>query len=236
MSDEDNHGYAQFERWKKFINMKRSANDKQKTPDEEQQEFTAFMEFERMNSIYNKRDSNPMHTPKPSTSSSTSSSSNSSTSTLSRTSSENSERTSSSKKSKGSTSEGHRHFKLPNINLTPSEFEDRLKAKLTEDVMQDKLVTLFKPLSDFRDKYIIPLSKKCPGQEIELTTLKDFDTHGFLSAYLALFINGCHVRRQPRKAGEIVIPDSKEREMYRHLFKDLWGLLGTCIYIYTFNI
>ena len=230
MSDE---GYEQFERWKKFKNMKRSANEKQKTPDEEQQEFTEFMEFERMNSIYNKRDLNPMHSPKPSTSSSTSSSSTSSTSTLSRTSSEKSDSTSSSKQS---FLEGHRHFKIPSLNLTPSEFEDRLKARLPEDVMQDKLITLFKPLSDFRDKYILPLSEKYPGQEIELTTVSEFDTDGFLSAYVALFLNGCHIRRKPRKTGEKVIPDSKEREMYRHLFKDLWGLLGTSIYIYYFNI
>ena len=124
-------------------------------------------------------------------------------------------------------SNGHRHFKIQSLSLTPLQFE---RDRLSNDVIQSNLITRFEPLSIFREKYILPLSEAYPGQEIELTTISNLDYQRFLSDYVILFVEDCQVKRRVRNLGEKedqVSKDTKQREIFRDFFKDLLGILGT---------
>jgi hypothetical protein len=157
----------------------------------------------------------------------------SSTSSLSRASTESSTSSRSSGVNRKALSDGHRQFRVPFLELSPADFKNRLKERLSEEVMEGKLVTLFQPLSVFREKYIVPLSETYSGENVEMSRIRDtssgFDTAGFMKFYVDLFVDGCLVQRKGRSEGlkgARVIPDTKERIMFRNLFKDLWELLG----------
>lgn len=213
--------HEQFMRWQEYLSIKKGKEELSSA--ERKQEFQAFMEFESMrNEYYQQQDSNSSDSPNPPSSQS------------SRTNSVQSSDSNcpSSIKSNDThyKSKGHRHFKIPSLSLSPLQFEDRLLDRLPNDVIQSNLITRFKPLSIFREKYILPLSEAYPGQEIELTTISNFDSQSFLSDYVILFVEGCQVKRKVRNLGEKedqVSKDTKQREMFRDFFKDLWGILGT---------
>jgi hypothetical protein len=66
-----------------------------------------------------------------------------------------------------------------------------------------------------------------PGQQqIELSITDPAFLAGFLGSYRSIFTKGCHIRREPRKAGVKPTPETKERIMYRITIKDIWELLG----------
>jgi hypothetical protein len=122
-------------------------------------------------------------------------------------------------------SNGHRHFKIQSLSLTPLQFENRLRDRLPNDVIQSNLSTRFKPLSISREKYILPLSEAYPGQEIELTTISNFDYQRFLSDYVILFVEGWQVKRKVRNLGEKedqVLKDTKQ-EKCLGIFSKIFG-------------
>ena len=65
-------------------------------------------------------------------------------------------------------SEGHRQFQLETLVLSPEEFTARLKSNLPEAVLKEKLLKYFLPFNIFREKYILPLSEKYKGKDVEL--------------------------------------------------------------------
>jgi hypothetical protein len=217
--------HEQFMRWQEYLSSKKGKEELSSA--ERKQQFQAFMEFESMrNEYYQQQDSNSSDSPIPSSDFSSSQSSS-----ASRTNSvQSSDANSIQSNDPHYISNGHRHFKIPSLSLTPLQFENRLKDRLPNDVIQSNLFTRFKPLSIFREKYILPLSKAYPGQEIELTTISNFEYQSFLSDYVILFVEGCQVKRKVRSPGkkqDQVVKDTKQREMFRDFFKDLWGILGT---------
>ena len=218
--------HEQFMRWQEYLSSKKGKEVL--SSDERKQEFQAFMEFESMkNEYYQQQDSNSSDSPNPSSDFSSQQSS-----VVSRTNSVQSSDSNcpSSISNDKHVSKGHRHFKFPSLSLTPAQFEKRLDERLPNDVIHRNLITRFEPLSMFREKYILPLSKAYPKQEIELTRISGIDYQSFLSDYVILFVEGCQVKRKVRKTGEkddLVSKDTKEREMFRDFFKDLWGILGT---------
>jgi hypothetical protein len=220
--------HEQFMRWQEYLSSKKGKEELSSA--ERKQEFQAFMEFESMkNEYYQEQDSNSSDSPNPSNDLSSSQSSSASRTNSVQSSDSN---CSSSIQSNDPhyISNDHRHFKIPSLSLTPLQFENRLKDRLPNDVIQSNLFTRFKPLSIFREKYILPLSKAYPGQEIELTTISNFEYQSFLSDYVILFVEGCQVKRKVRSPGkkqDQVVKDTKQREMFRDFFKDLWGILGT---------
>ncbi len=219
--------HEQFMRWQEYLSSKKGKEELSSA--ERKQEFQAFMEFESMkNEYYQEQDSNSSDSPYPSNDLSSSQSSSASRTNSVQSSDSN---CSSSIKSNDPhyKSNGHRHFKIQSLSLTPLQFEKRLRDRLPNDVIQSNLITRFKPLSIFREKYILPLSKAYPGQEIELTTISNFEYQSFVSDYVILFVEGCLVKRirNPGKKQDQVLKDTKQREMFRDFFKDLWGILGT---------
>ena len=214
-------------RWQECLSSKKGKEELSSA--ERKQEFQiAFMEFESMkNEYYQQQDSNSSDSPNPSSDFSSQQSS-----LVSRTNSVQSSDSNcpSSISNDTHVSKGHRHFKFPSLSLTPAQFEKRLLDRLPNDVIHRNIITRFEPLSMFREKYILPLSEAYPGQEIELTTISNFDHQRFLSDYVILFVEGCQVKRKVRNLGEKedqVSKDTKQREMFRDFFKDLWGILGT---------
>jgi hypothetical protein len=217
--------HEQFIRWQEYLSSKNGKEELSSA--ERKQQFQAFMEFESMkNEYYQEQDSNSSDSPN-----SSNDLSSSQLSSASRTNSvQSSDANSIQSNDPHYISNGHRHFKIPSLSLTPLQFENRLKDRLPNDVIQSNLFTRFKPLSIFREKYILPLSKAYPGQEIELTTISNFEYQSFLSDYVILFVEGCQVKRKVRSPGkkqDQVVKDTKQREMFRDFFKDLWGILGT---------
>jgi hypothetical protein len=113
------------------------------------------------------------------------------------------------------------------MHLTFSEFEQRLKDKLPDAVMESELLKKFPSLHQFRLAYIIPLAAMYPGQkQIELSITDPAFLAGFLGSYRSIFTEGCHIPREPRKEGVKPTPETKERIMYRITIKDIWELLG----------
>ncbi len=218
----------EFEAWNRFKKMKaentesdgHSSNSQSKM--EKQAEFEEYMEWENMRNNHLEKQK---HTESPT-------SNGSSTSSLSRASTVSSTSSRSSGVNRKALSDGHRQFRVPFLELSPADFKNRLEERLSEEVMKGKLVTLFQPFSVFREKYIIPLSEAYSGENVEMGRIRDtsgFDTAGFMTSYADLFVDGCLVQRKGRREGlkgARVIPDTKERIMFRNLFKDLWELLG----------
>jgi hypothetical protein len=222
--------HEQFMRWQEYL-LSKKGKEELSSAEKRKQEFQAFMEFESMkNEYYQQQDSNSSDSPNSSNDLSSSQSSS-----VSRTNSVQSSDSNCSSSIKSNDphykSNCHRHFKIQSLSLTPLQFENRLRERLPNNVIQSNLITRFKPLSIFREKYILPLSEAYPGQEIELTTISKIDYQRFLSDYVILFVvEGCHVKRKVRNLGETedqVSKDTKQREMFRNFFKDLWGILGT---------
>ena len=137
------------------------------------------------------------------------------------------EQSTSKQKKKNALPTTHRHYLSAPMHLTFSEFEQRLKDKLPDAVMESELLKKFPSLHQFRLAYIIPLAAMYPGQkQIELSITDPAFLAGFLGSYRSIFTAGCHIRREPRKAGVKPIPETKERIMYRITIKDIWELLG----------
>jgi hypothetical protein len=126
----------------------------------------------------------------------------------------------------------NRHFKYLPMTITLTEFNNRLETKLSEDILQFQLQSTFPALHQFRTNYIIPLSEKFRGhRHIDLLDLPetDEDLHfriGLMDSYNKVFVEGCHIPREARKAGQPAIPETEERVMYRWLISDLWEILG----------
>jgi len=114
----------------------------------------------------------------------------------------------------------HRHYLSEPMRLTFSEFEQRLKDKLPDSVMESELLKKFPSLHQFRIAYIIPLAAMFPGQkQIELSITDP--------VFSALFLQrACHIRRKQRQEGVKPTPETKERIMYRITIKDIWEQLG----------
>lgn len=246
MKRSNDEGY-EFQAWQRYKKMKETVEDSchEQTKEEKQKEFEDFMEFENMKNNFEQKaqfltppinrntsltssQSSITRTPNSEISHSSSPSESSTASCISRTST-----------CSTVTSGGHRQFKLPYLLLTPEEFDRRLKERLPEDVINEKLVSLFHPFSVFREKFILPLSEKYPGQAIELTdNTLGIDVAGFMAAYGTLFVEGCHISRLLRKKkeekGKVVIPDKNERVMFRNLFRDLWEILGMIIMLIVY--
>jgi len=123
-----------------------------------------------------------------------------------------------------------RHFRYPPKTITFKEFNDLLATRLSVETMQYELPRKFPYLYTFRNKYIVPLSVKFRGhRHIDLADLAETDEvfrNEFLDAYNAIFVEGCHIRREPRSSGKIAKKDTEERKMYIHLVVDLWTMLG----------
>jgi hypothetical protein len=137
------------------------------------------------------------------------------------------------------------HFQIPAMTLTQAQFSTRLSSILTNDVMEADLSRIFPSLSDFRNQFIIPLSRQItegktdifPNEDTspknpialnvdmkDVLTAKELDT--FSEDYLKIFLNGCHVKRKVRVGGLQSIPDTPERIMYRNFLSVLWLKLG----------
>ena len=137
------------------------------------------------------------------------------------------------------------HFQIPAMTLTQAQFSTRLSSILTNDVMEADLSHIFPSLSDFRNQFIIPLSRQItegktdifPNEDTspknptalnvdmkDVLTAKELDT--FSEDYLKIFLNGCHVKRKVRVGGLQSIPDTSERIMYRNFLSVLWLKLG----------
>ena len=137
------------------------------------------------------------------------------------------EQSTSKQKKKNALPTTHRHFLSAPMHLTFSEFEQRLKDKLPDAVMESELLKKFPSLHQFRLAYIIPLAAMYPGQkQIELSITDPAFLAGFLGSYRSIFTEGCHIPREPRKEGVKPTPETKERIMYRITIKDIWELLG----------
>ena len=123
-----------------------------------------------------------------------------------------------------------RHFHYPPKTITFKEFNDLLATRLSIETMQYELQRKFPYLHTFRNQYIIPLSVKFRGhRHIDLADLAETDEvfrNGFLDAYKAIFVEGCHIKRQKRPSGQIAKKDTEARRMYIHLLVDLWTMLG----------
>jgi hypothetical protein len=123
-----------------------------------------------------------------------------------------------------------RHFHYQPKTITFKEFNDLLATRLSVETMQYELPRKFPFFYTFRNKYIIPLSEKFRGhRHIDLADLAETDEvfrNGFLDAYNGIFVEGCHIRREPRSSGKIAKKDTEERKMYIHLIVDLWTMLG----------
>jgi hypothetical protein len=138
------------------------------------------------------------------------------------------------------------HFQIPAMTLTQAQFSTRLSSILTNDVMEADLSRIFPSLSDFRNQFIIPLSRQItegktdifPNEDTspknhpialnvdmkDVLTAKELDI--FSEDYLKIFLNGCHVKRKVRVGGLQSIPDTPERIMYRNFLSVLWLKLG----------
>jgi hypothetical protein len=123
-----------------------------------------------------------------------------------------------------------RHFLYQKQTVTLKEFKDLLATKLSVETMQYELSRKFPDFNTFRVKYIIPLSEKFRGhRHIDLVDLAETDEvfrNGFLNAYNAIFVEGCHNKREKRPSGQIAKKDNEARMMYLHLIVDLWTMLG----------
>jgi hypothetical protein len=123
-----------------------------------------------------------------------------------------------------------RHFIYQKKTVTLKEFKDLLATQLSVETMQYVLPRKFPYFNTFRDKYIIPLSEKFRGhRHIDLADLEETDEvfrNGFLNAYNAIFVEGCHNKREKRPSGQIAKKDNEARMMYIHLIVDLWTMLG----------
>lgn len=132
-----------------------------------------------------------------------------------------------------------RHFHYPPKTITFKEFNDLLATRLSIETMQYELPRKFPYFNIFRNQYIIPLSVKFRGhRHIDLADLAETDEafrNGFLDAYKGIFVEGCHIRREPRSSGKIAKKDTEERKMYRHLIVDLWTMLGLFFRIEIFS-
>jgi hypothetical protein len=132
-----------------------------------------------------------------------------------------------------------RHFHYPPKTITFKEFNDLLATRLSIETMQYELSRKFLSLYTFRNQYIIPLSVKFRGhRHIDLADLAETDEafrNGFLDAYKGIFVEGCHIRREPRSSGKIAKKDTEERKMYRDLIVDLWTMLGLFFRIEIFS-
>ena len=227
-NDDEEMDIQEFQRWKAF---KKTISFNSNQSDEEKRErFAEFKEYINLKNNYNQRNpDNLMRTPQTSMQSSSSSLSLSRTTT--------SESSQSSKSSDPSTakSDGHRQFQLESLRLSPEDFTARLKSKLPEAVLKENLLRYFLPFSNFREKYILPLSEKYKELDVELRDVPGIvKIEDFMQDYFQLFIGGCHVSRKVRNLGEKgkdIIPDTQERIMFRNLFTELWSLLGMMDYM-----
>jgi len=129
-----------------------------------------------------------------------------------------------------------RHFRYPPKTITFKEFNDLLATQLSVETMQYELPRKFPNFNTFRNKYIIPLSEKFRGhRHIDLEETDEVFRNGFLDAYNAIFVEGCHLRREPRSSGKIAKKDTEERKMYRDLIVDFWTMLGLFFRIEIFS-
>lgn len=123
------------------------------------------------------------------------------------------------------------HFRIPKKHFAQEEFLAYLRNKLSQFVMESEISTTFVSLKQFRDDYIIPLTKHFVGEtDIELKNLKlseeEFNLTEFSNMYTKLFVEGVHVKRQQRFKGLKAKPDAPERDMYRRFIGNLWEKLG----------
>jgi hypothetical protein len=129
-----------------------------------------------------------------------------------------------------------RHFLYQPKTITLKEFKDLLATQLSVETMQYELPRKFPNFNTFRNKYIIPLSEKFRGhRHIDLEETDEVFRNGFLDAYNAIFVEGCHLRREPRSSGKIAKKDTEERKMYRDLIVDFWTMLGLFFRIEIFS-
>ena len=220
-NDDEEMDIQEFQLWKEF--KKRILTSSNQSDEEKREQFAEFKEFVNLKNNYNKR------TPQ------TSMQSSSSSSSLSRTTTSESSQSSRSSDPSTAISEGHRQFQLEALVLSPEGFTARLKSNLPEAVLKEKLLKYFLPFNIFREKYILPLSEKYKGKDVELKDVPGiFKVEDFMQDYFELFIGGCHVTRKVRNLGEKgkdIIPDKQERIMFRNLFTEFWSLLGMMAYM-----
>jgi hypothetical protein len=116
------------------------------------------------------------------------------------------------------------------IQFLAKEFNDLLATRLSIETMQYELPRKFPYFNTFRHNYIIPLSVKFRGhRHIDLADLAETNEvfrNGFLDSYKAIFVEGCHIKREKRPSGQIAKKDTEARRMYIHLLVDLWTMLG----------
>ena len=227
-NDDEEMDIQEFQLWKEF--KKRISTSSNQSDEEKREQFDEFKEYVNLKNNYNKRNpDNLMRTPQ------TSMQSSSSSSSLSRTTTSESSQSSRSSDPSTAISEGHRQFQLEPLLLSPEDFTARLKTNLPESVLKEKLLKYFLPFNIFREKYILPLSEKYKGQDVELKDVQGIvKIEDFMQDYFELFIGGCHVTRKVRKLGQKgkdITPDTQERIMFRNLFTELWSLLGMIAYM-----